>query len=127
MQFGMTNATLLRRAITSDGSILKPSKAITSIDSSFVDVSSGGRRGVSGYIYGTAGLGRSWYFVSFLLQQTYTVTARDFWPRIAPVTRQRGPIVLAYRTFDGSGGTCLADVMAECCIEWVYSSRDYGD
>ena len=117
---GMTNTTLLRRAVTSDGSLLKPSKAITSVDSSFVHSSFGGRRDKEGYLYGSAGLWRSWYFVSFKMRERSTVTARDFWPRIitpAAVLSNKLPILLVYRNF-ADGVLCRngTDAVFSGCI-----------
>jgi hypothetical protein len=103
---GMTNATLARRAIRDDGVLLKPSKAITAVDSAFLE-SSG-----SGYLYSTFGLGPSWIFVSFQAKETVEVPLRDFWPRI-----QQAGGLLAFRHFD-SGGSCShnADAILSSCV-----------
>ena len=113
---GMTNATLLKRAIASDGTLLKPAKAITAVDSSFLDRS---LSGLDGYMYGTVGYhGRSWHFVSFKMKQSFTVRIRDFWPPIDASTIGGGKTVLVYRLFHQS---CLcqhgSDAVASDCVK----------
>ena len=122
---GHTNATLLKRIIRQDGVLLKPSKPVTAVDSTFL--SEGHPRLVSplsqaggdgGYVYGTAGFGQSWYFVSFLLPSVYTVTLRDFWPNV-PLNNNQ-PNVLAYRQFD-AGVSCQNGTNAESsgCVQFA--------
>ena len=104
---GYTNATLLKRIIRQGGTLLKPLKPITAIDSTFLDSGrplfaspTASSKNEGGYVYGTAGLGPSWYFVSFLLPQAYTVKLQDFWPSVPRIAGQHN--ILAYRQF-GSG------------------------
>jgi hypothetical protein len=112
---GMTNATLLKRAIRSDGTLLKPMKAITAVDSTFVDSSGGGRNGKDGYLYGTSGRGKSWIFVSFKMKESYPVTLEDFWPPVAS-----SATLLAYRHFsDGRGCLNGTDAVASGCVRLV--------
>jgi hypothetical protein len=123
---GKTNATLLKRIITMDGTLLKPSKPLTSIDSTFLDVSrpilasssaaSGDNDG--GYVYGTYGLGFSWYFVSFLLTQAFHIKLRDFWPQVS--REQPVPYTFAYRHF-GDGVECVngKDAVSSGCVTIV--------
>ena len=107
---GYTNSTLLRRIIRQDGTLLKPLKPITAVDSTFLDTGHSllaspraSNEDEGGYVYGTAGLGPSWYFVSFLLPKAYTVKLQDFWPSIPRNAGQQN--ILAYRQF-GSGLGC---------------------
>lgn len=112
---GMTNATLLKRTITVDGTLLKPAKPITAIDSSFLAASV---TRLQGYVYGTAGfLGRSWHFVSFKMKQSFPVRLRDFWP--SPVGTDEDT-VLAYRFFH-QNPSCKdgTDAVASGCMELV--------
>jgi len=117
---GMTNATLLQRATTADGTLLKPKKAITAVDSAFVKPSSGGRFGKEGYIYGTAGIEKSWIFVSFKMKENYGVKLPDFWP---PVDTSSS--LLAYRTYD-DGASCSdgTDALSGGCVKFVSITRD---
>ena len=95
---GFTNSTILKRAIREDGVLLKPTRAITAVDSSFVKSSAGGRLGVGGYLYGSSGVGPSWILVSFMTTETLAVSINDLWP---PLKSQSS--LLAYRQFtDGS-------------------------
>lgn len=112
---GMTNVTLLKRAITSDGTLLKPMKPITAVDSTFLDPAAGGRNENEGFLYGTFGLGHSWTFVSFKIKQRFPVTLRDFWPPVSIKTT-----FLAYRHFAG-GRHCLdgTDAVATGCVRLV--------
>lgn len=115
---GMTNATLLKRAIRSDGALLKPAKSITAIDSSFLDSS---KAGLQGYIYGTAGyIGRAWHFVSFKMKEPYSVRMRDFWPPIAS-SKTNDDIILAYRDFHRSP-LCKhgSDAITTGCVKLVH-------
>ena len=107
---GYSNPDLLKRIIWKDGTLLKPSKPLTAVDSAFLDSShpilasgsSGDSKG--GYVYGTAGMGSSWYFVSFLLQEAYRIKIRDFWPPPPPNDANNHHYFFAYRSFkDGSG------------------------
>lgn len=113
---GMANTTLLKRAIRQDGMLLKPSKPITAIDSSFVSSLPSGNT-LDGYIYGTAAVGPSWYFVSFKMKESYSVRLLDFWP---PVKSSGGPVLLAYRQF-GQGGGCKhgTEAVSSGCIRLV--------
>lgn len=103
---GMTNATLVGRAIRDDGVLLKPAKAITAVDSTFLENSG------SGYLYSTVGLGTSWIFVSFQATESVEVRLRDFWPRV----EQTGGL-LAFRNFNAFG-SCVnnTDALLSSCV-----------
>jgi hypothetical protein len=113
---GMTNGTLLKRAIRSDGTLLKPSKAITAIDSLLV-ASANYRGEQERFVYGTAALGPSWCFVSFKMKESYPVRLLDFWPHIKFSDTSA---LMAYRRFDEGAG-CLngADAVQSGCIQLV--------
>jgi hypothetical protein len=113
---GMTNATLLKRAIANDGTLLQPTKAVTAVDSSFVLPSAGGRLGKDGYVYGTSGEGPSWIFVSFKMKENYPVRQNDFWPPLKTTFSKR----LAYRQFDDGVG-CIngTDAVLSGCVRVV--------
>ncbi|MGK3755241.1 MAG: hypothetical protein ACI8RD_007550 [Bacillariaceae sp.] len=116
----MTNATLLQRVISKDGSLLQPSKPITAVDSSFLDNSQ-----LDGYLYGTFSLGPSWIFVSFQIRNPFTVTLRDFWPPLKVENSFSFPTLLAYRTF-ASSSDCLdgADAIQSGCVTMVAIKDD---
>jgi hypothetical protein len=90
---GWTNKTLVERIIAKDGTLLQPSKPITAVDSNFLIHPS-----PNGFLYGTYGVGNSWIFVSFQLEEPFSVTLRDFFPRV----QMESDPVLAYRTFSTS-------------------------
>ena len=118
---GYTNSTLLKRAIRQDGTLLKSLKPITAVDSTFLNTGRSllaSNEGDGGYVYGTAGIGPSWYFVSFLLPQAYTVKLQDFWPSIPRSAGQHN--VLAYRQF-GSGLGCKKgeDAVLSGCVTLI--------
>ena len=112
---GHTNATMAKRAIRSDGVLLKPMKAITAVDASFL------KEPGSNYLYSTFGLGSSWIIVSFLSEDTMTISKRDFWPILD------GGADLVYRHFHSSGN-CIhnADAVDSSCIAGVVSKTQYG-
>lgn len=123
----MTNATLLQRIISSDGSLLQPSKPITTVDSGFLET----RFKPDGYVYGTHGLEMSWIFVSFQLQNPFPVTKRDFWPplKALEVSENTGTnMTLVYRTF-GSSNECVdgKDAIASGCVRLVSMKDDLND
>jgi hypothetical protein len=118
---GMTNATLIRRVIANDGTLLQPSKPITAVDSTFLQ-----KKSPNGYLYGTYAMGPSWIFVSFQLQDTFPVTLRDFWPGLRIVPSRT--LLLAYRTFLGSTCRPGEDAVGSGCVTIVpVSSSDYHD
>jgi hypothetical protein len=124
-QIGMTNATLVKRTIRADGVLLKPSKAITAVDSTFLEGQRGGATSTasgSGYLYGTHGVGRSWIFLSFKAAvaasrtATMSISAIDFWPKLQPNTGS----LLAFRHFD-SGNPCTNNtnaVLSNCIVSF---------
>ena len=134
-KIGMTNTQLLKRTITQDGTLLKPLKAITAVDSTFVDTSSGGRQDISkketdggeeGCLYGTYSLGPSYIFVSFKMKENYGVTLNDFYPPIVrhdqktAHKKKEPPILLAYRQFDEGIGCHQShgmDAISSGCIQ----------
>ena len=116
----MTNATLLKRIISGDGSLLQPSKPITAIDSSFLEVSK-----PDGFIYGTHGLDLSWIFVSFQLRDSFPVTSKDFWPPISFTNDSSADTYLVYRSFDSSR-ECVdgANAVSSGCVTLVFLQAD---
>jgi hypothetical protein len=97
---GQTNASLIKATCAADGTLLKPSKPITTIDRALALPSKGagnvrpvgdnarvfaaysGSTG-STFDYPSGGFDvLAWYFVSFALEKPWAVTADDFWPRI---------------------------------------------
>lgn len=118
---GMTNINLLKRAIAADGTLLKPTKAITAVDSTFIKTTAGGRLEKKGdYIYGTAGIGMSWIFVSFKMEENYSVYLSDFWP--PPNTF---PALFVHRTFDeGEGCIHDNDAISSGCIQLISIPRN---
>lgn len=121
----MTNATLLKRAISSDGSLLQPSKPITAVDSSFLE----DNLNPNGYLYGTHGLDLSWIFVSFQLHDAFPVTLRDFWPPLYATgyvnDSNKASTQLVYRDF-GSSSECIEgeDAIASGCVTFVTLEED---
>lgn len=119
---GMTNSSLLSRAIATDGTLLQPMKPVTAVDSSFLLDSK-----LNGYLYGTYGRGNSWIFISFLLDEAFGVTLRDFWPH-PPIKELRSynenPF-LAYRAFSDPI-TCRdgEDAVKSGCVFFVRPTDD---
>jgi hypothetical protein len=72
---GGSNLTLLWPAISKDGTLLQPSKAITSIDATFL-----ANGGPQGQVLATYGAGRSWYVLGFQLSVEYEVSVADLYP-----------------------------------------------
>jgi len=76
---GQTNATRLRRTCRADGALLKPDKAITSVDAMFSD-----RAPQHGSVYmtysGSVDSPTAYYVVGFNLKDSFTLTGSDFWP-----------------------------------------------
>ena len=123
----MTNATLLQRIISNDGSLLQPSKPITAVDSSFLET----KDKPDGFVYGTHGLDSSWIFVSFQLKNPFPVSKRDFWPPMKSfeATENSNPTIrLVYRTF-GTSNECVdgEDAIASGCVMLVSLQDDLDD
>ncbi|KAL3909493.1 MAG: hypothetical protein SGILL_008068, partial [Bacillariaceae sp.] len=114
---GMSNATLLQRAIAQDGTLLQPSKPVTAIDSSFLTASP-----LDGYVYGTYATDLSWLFVSFQLKSSFPVRFRDFWPTI---NDDGSPLV--HRSFS-QNAACQdgLDAVASGCVKLVSSIESDG-
>ena len=79
---GMTNAPLAQRTITMDGTLLKPSKPLTSVDSALAAaigdrvLTKPPQKGPAGHLYSTYSgpnitAVNAWYFVSFKMNQPY--------------------------------------------------------
>ena len=119
----MTNATLLQRIISKDGSLLQPSKPITAVDSSFLET----KDKPNGFVYGTHGLEISWIFVSFQLKNPFPVTKRDFWPPLKGLEASED-MRLVYRTF-GSSNQCVdgEDAIESGCVTLVSLIDDPDD
>lgn len=115
---GHTNITLAKRAIRSDGVLLKPMKAITAVDSTFL------KKPASHYLYSTFGLGPSWIYVSFFSEENaVSVTKRDFWPKLDP-----GSDSLVYRHFHSSSA-CVhnKDAATSSCVAGLVSRSGLGN
>lgn len=83
--YGSTDRSLLYPMMNSAGRLLKPSRAIAAVDSTFVDPFL--KSEDNGYVYGTNMEGVSWIFVSFMLKRPYTLHwQRDFWPAVSSDT-----------------------------------------
>ncbi|CAB9515401.1 expressed unknown protein [Seminavis robusta] len=120
---GQTNAKLLKRIITKDGTLLKPSKPLTAVDSTFLKQShprilAAPSSKDGGYVYGTAGLVYSWYFVSFLLPSAFSVRMRDFWP---PIKKQYSYRFVARRRLGDHQAECEngKDAILSGCVTFV--------
>eukprot|EP00929_Paragymnodinium_shiwhaense_P062134 TRINITY_DN31017_c0_g1_i1.p1 TRINITY_DN31017_c0_g1~~TRINITY_DN31017_c0_g1_i1.p1 ORF type:complete len:815 (-),score=114.77 TRINITY_DN31017_c0_g1_i1:44-2446(-) len=79
---GFTNATLVRRIVRHDGTLLKPSKPLTSVDSLLV---LDAKVSPPGFVFATySGASRAsvaaYYFVSFKMKHKWTMSADDFYP-----------------------------------------------
>ncbi|KAL3917479.1 MAG: hypothetical protein SGILL_004695 [Bacillariaceae sp.] len=94
---GMSNATLLKRTIAQDGTLLQPSKPITAIDSTFLK-----NPKLDGFVYSTHGMQYSWIFVSFQMKTPYAVRRQDFWPSVYVDATSRQSPQLVYRTLSRS-------------------------
>merc|ERR1712066_785116 len=106
---GFTNAELAKRMITADGTLLKPSKPVTSVDSSLAGSSSK----PPGYVYSTYSGEKldtvtAYYFVSFKMQKAWSMGARDFYPPLKSDT------TYVHRTFDAGG--CASGKPADSCV-----------
>ena len=107
---GMSNVSLLQRTIAVDGTLLKPSRPITEIDS----VMALGTAHPKGYVLGTHTAASSGshahVFVSFKIKQSWNVTAADFYPRLASER-------VVHRRFDGAECTNQSDTAK--CVQTV--------
>jgi len=129
---GMTNATLAKRMITEDGTLLKPSKPITTVDSFFSSavpdivgadsswdsnaVRSGARTPPPGNVYTTytgeqLSAPTAWYFVSFKMSKAWDIPAADFYPTFEAAATK----TIAYRNFD-AGALCTDGAAASTCV-----------
>jgi hypothetical protein len=85
--FNRTNYTLLAHAADSAGVVLKPSKPVTSIDSTL------GPAPPKGHVLGSYDAGATssrilaWYFVSHQLKTEYGVRVSDFYPELMGAKR----------------------------------------
>ena len=114
---GFTNAPLIKRTITADGTLLKPSKAVTSVDSTLV----GGDAAPKGNVYATysscaSGVDantnkaqvHAHQFVSFQLKQPWSVPAADFYP---PISHSLQYVQRAF------GSACANGTDASSCVK----------
>ena len=102
---GFTDAPLVRRAVSADGTLLQPCRAATLVDSLFVARAAGDA--TSAEIYGTYSAGddassavRAWYAVSFRMDRDAAVPRSDLYPSAPDAATP-----LASRAFDG-GAAC---------------------
>jgi hypothetical protein len=123
---GGTNVTLIKRAITEDGTLLKPSKPISLVDSGLAATSVGNGNeaalpGPSGEIYSTysaatpptkLGLkaATAYYFVSFKMTAEFGVSKRDFYPALSAAK-----LTLVFREFSEGEG-CVNGSAAHTCV-----------
>ena len=135
-RLGGTNATLLRRAVARDGTLLAPSKAATTVDAALLQFA-GGPSTVPGHVYGTySGPGAyagevaataadgngvvvwAHTVVSFKMTAPYPVAAADLWPPLRAGTGA-GPVFV--RRFDDGERGCAdgADAVASGCVAVV--------
>ena len=100
---GYTNFTLLKRVMNAGGVLLKPSKPVTSVDSTFYG------RAPPGYVYSTFSMGgKAYYFVSFKLTSVWQLPRSDFFPLISSASAK-----LVYRNF-GDGDGCVNGSTSGC-------------
>lgn len=86
---GWTNATLLARTCNANGTLLQPSRPVTSVDSTF-DVTPGAAP--RGYVLGTHSsidgtTAAAHYVLSHQLASDFSLRALDLWPPITPGAR----------------------------------------
>jgi hypothetical protein len=93
--------------------LFKHVKAITAIDSSFVELATGGRLEKEGYLYGTSGLGPSWIFMSFKLHEISAVTLKDCWPSVT----NNAPLLMTYCQQFANG----TDAVFSGCVHAIFS------
>ena len=114
---GMSNASLLKRIITKDGTLLKPSKPITAIDSMFKSAAK--PEGQIYATYSTIGDATVWYFVSFQMQKSYTFDRSDFYPTMKSKS-------VVYRTFTDKPCIDGADAFKSGCVTMGSTSGPPG-
>ena len=111
----MTNATLTKRTITADGTLLKPSKPITSIDSELT-----AHNGPAGHVYSTwSGVDTAvwaWSFVSFMLSKEFAVAKADFYPAVAAQAVYHRTFNQALCTNGGPMSECVVEASTEGAI-----------
>ena len=117
---GKTNAFLAKKTIAQDGTLLKPSKPLTSVDSALAAamgdrvLTQAPHAGPPGHVYSTY-TGASidavtaWYFVSFKMTDTYGLVGSDFYPTQPAGTK------FVYRAFDNGAG-CTNGRPANACV-----------
>jgi hypothetical protein len=103
-----TNVPLILRTIAEDGTLLKPSKPITSVDSALSS------KAPPGYVYTTySGIpmapAKAHYFVSFKMTDVWTLTARDFYPAL--------PLDASVATRVWSTEQCVDGSKASDCVD----------
>ena len=108
---GLTDAELIKRTIAADGTLLKPSKSVTSVDSAIA----GAEGKPDGSVYGTySGSGTdavdAHQFVSFQLKSEFGVLASDFYPPLGASAS-----ALVHREF-GNGKGCANGTDASACV-----------
>ena len=74
-KMGESNTTLLRRAVSRDGTLLKPGRAVTAIDATFTDAPPDGE------VYAASSPGPAWYFISFKLKSAFRVDKQQLYPQ----------------------------------------------
>ena len=98
---GGTNVTLIKRTITADGTLLNPSKPISTVDSALASASGRGPPGQVMHTYTGESLSAatSWIFVSFKMAADWVLRGDDFYPPPA------GNLSLVSRSFETAGCT----------------------
>jgi len=107
---GMTNATLIKRTIRKDGLLLKPSKAITSVDSSLARSATK----PPGHVYTSYSATardtvNAWHFVSFKMTEAWNLSLADFYPKLVASSN-----MIVHRSFRDA---CANGTAASTCVE----------
>eukprot|EP00966_Prymnesium_polylepis_P080391 1862287-Prymnesium_polylepis.1 len=123
---GATNATLVRRMIRSDGTLLKPARPVVAVDSTLAANAS-----PPGQVMATHapsdGDARVHLFLSFMLEAPWPVPASQLYP---PIPDSQLPRTFAIRSFDDSGAVSCehgADAIAGGCVDALVSVHSPHD
>ena len=121
----MTNASLIMRTCQQNGTLLKPAKAVTTVDAAFST-----SRAPAGSVYGTycgnSTLAVAFLLVSFSMQESWNVTIADLWSPSA-IPRPTGgalpsmPFVYRLRW---NHPVCVHNKPASQCVQIVELKED---